>query len=76
MSNKEQVDDVSRKLSREKINFAKIASSSTPLMMIKDSISSKSRYSIRADRVKSALERRDVAELRNISLKELDTLVQ
>ena len=67
MSNKEQVDDVSRKLSREKINFAKIASSSTPLMMIKDSISSKSRYSIRADRVKSALERRDVVELRNIS---------
>lgn len=65
--NTEGLTDLSKKLTRDKLEFQKIANSSAPLMAIQDSISAKSRYSITSSTVKQALETRNVVELRKIS---------
>ena len=51
---------------RIKMDFAKL-SNSTPLLLIKDSVTSQSRYAIRPDRVRQALETKNAVELRKIS---------
>ena len=66
LTNIDLTEEIQEIQKRAKMDFAKLANS-TPLSLIKDSMSTKSRYSIRADRVKTALETRDVAELRKIS---------